>query len=488
MSTSFSTLKFVESNKYYSTWLDRDDEQVYLSSGPNPVRLVHLDEIEIEDLHFEWETLGWNEQRRFGSDFLTWAETKVTYPHEVREQFFICDDCSEVEHQEDSYCVNGDSLVCESCRDNNYYHCDSCEELKNTSNSTLGDDCVCDNCLNNCYSWCEDCDGYYHGDDSGDHEHGGCQCEAPGMNFLVPNNGNGVLANDTSTTVTLPSGVISDEGVRSVTNLLLREASRLGDEIDYMVDYNDPIRLPSQNMRHLAYRIEEVGPEWQTKDGNFTKRVSRFAYKNFKTKLSPQIISEIGNIGSAHSQSVDVTIQVTRDLNLSPEEFAHEESCWWQSYSSSRCALKNNGGFGLRSFEKGHYGDEVSGRAWVMPLKNGVLRSYGGREQASLVATTNTETPDAYVVFNGYGEINGYKCARIVAHMAGMTYRKIGLTAEPMYINGDSAYLIAPEEIAEDYTDGSLTLRVPEHNDLFQTERVEEIAALVASVKENAHV
>ena len=92
-------------------------------------------------------------------------------------------------------------------------------------------------------------------------------------------------------------------------------------------------------------------------------------------------------------------------------------------------------------------------------------------ESGDLVPTFNTETPDAYIVFNGYGELSGYAGARIVASMNGMTYRKIDFSAEPMYVNNASGYLVAPEEIAKDYTDGSITMYPDSHSNLYYNAR-----------------
>jgi hypothetical protein len=55
--------------------------------------------------------------------------------------------------------------------------------------------------------------------------------------------------------------------------------------------------------------------------------------------------------------------------------------------------------------------------------------------------------------------------------MAGLTYRKIGFGCGPMYINS-GGYLIAPEEIAQRYSeDRSLYLDVSTHASLYDRER-----------------
>jgi hypothetical protein len=157
-------------------------------------------------------------------------------------------------------------------------------------------------------------------------------------------------------------------------------------------------------------------------------------------------MSEVGTIARDHSKAAAFEVDVTRDLNRSPDYFYHDDSCWWGGMSESRCALKTNGGFGLRSLR----GQSVSGRAWVMPL-----RDCGG-----LVPTLDTETPDAFIVFNGYGDLAGYAPARIMAGMAGWTYKKIAFSCDPMYINA-GGYLVAPEHIIQDTA--NLRLSVPQH-------------------------
>jgi hypothetical protein len=158
---------------------------------------------------------------------------------------------------------------------------------------------------------------------------------------------------------------------------------------------------------------------------------------------------------------------------MSAAAFYHDDSCWWQGYSESRCALKTNGGFGLRTFDR--HGD-VTGRAWVMPLK---LSASGHLEP-----TFNTETPDAFTVFNGYGDLAGYTAPRIVGHMAGWTYRKIGFDASPMYVNA-GGYLVAPEEVAKKYdgTNNYLILRLSQHADLLKREQEQ---ALMKAAEEAA--
>jgi hypothetical protein len=391
------------------------------------------------DLDEEWARFAGYQRE----EFLQHLRDKVSDPDEVDEIEF-CDNCSDPVW-DTSRAGNGRD-ICESCWED-WYTCDHCDDRfpSDDMNSTLDEGYVCDSCLRRYYSFCDSCDGYYADEYSDDHDHNsgyGCECESPAMEFTVGNGGGEPLRNDTRVTIELTSGVISTEGLQAIRDYL-RDNVADGWAID----------------------LGALGDEWQTRTGNYAKRLSRYVYQQYQTKLTPEDLSAIGQIARNHSESVSVAIEVTRDLNMSPSDFYHDDSCWWAcngDYEESRCALKSNGGFALRSFN-GRYDGYVSGRAWVMPLKL--------NEDGKLRPTFNTRTPDAFVVFNGYGDLSGYAGPRVIAHMAGLTYRKIGFGCGPMYINS-GGYLIAPEEIAQRYSeDRSLYLDVSTHASLYDRER-----------------
>lgn len=358
----------------------------------------------------------------------------------------ICEHCSSLELDGGDLYTTSDGEVCESCRYEYYFSCEDCEDVHNDDERrwTLSERSICEGCCDYNYSYCESCEGYYN-HDYDDHSHD-CDCVAPAQTFVVRNDGEGMLANDTRAQVSLPVGSVDAEGILKIRRLLRQH------------------RLYSADVA-----LDAIGNEWQTKEGNLTKRLSRKTYNTSKEAIPAEVLSSVGTIAREHSTTASsFGVEVTRDLNQDPGEFAHSGSCWWGSEYESRCALKSNGGYALRSFRDNGYGDEVSGRAWVMPLK---------QVDGELMPTINTSSPDAFVVFNGYGELEGYAAARIVAHMAGMTYRKIGFDCGPMYVNS-GGYLIAPEEIATNYTDGHLSLDVDSHSHLYDR----ELSALAATV------
>lgn len=348
---------------------------------------------------------------------LTYQQDRI--PHNV----FFCFDCGNPEWVSNTIQASNTRRVCNSCR------------------------------ISNRYVYCEECDFWYRRVNYDSHMRNHTCCDSPtaAKTFQVKN-ADGVVSNGERFNVTLPAGEISDEGIGEIANIVRNR------------QYYTLIREEQTNWRLLSNSLAELGNKWQTKQGNYAKRLSSMAYKKYGLKLSSETMSSIGTTASNHSRGVDYIIDLSRDLNRSAGYFANSGSCWWGSYSRSRCLFKTHGGFGMRAMREGD--TSPYGRAWVLPLKK--------VESGALKPTFETLEPDAYVVFNGYGTLANYAPARVLAHMTGMTYRKIRFEFYSMYVNSDSGYLVAPEDIANSYTDGSLILNVPErvdrHSDLYTLE------------------
>lgn len=414
---------------------------------------VSADDLDLRDLWATHQTAQWLTRATRQAEFLTYLRG-ITREPETIDNVVFCADCGNPAWDDETCAARGDRdvRVCESCVSSSWSNCDRCEDQYRDSElqETLGGAEICPNCRDNYYSYCETCNGYHPSDDASEHDHdtySGC-CTSPQQNFTIRNDGYEPLANDTRVTVSLPSGTISPEGL-----------TEIGKYLQSWALYDPALGYHSYPLRSFSRDLKSLGNQWQTTTGNFAKRLSAHAYRAYKIKLDPEILSRVGTIAREHSQPVDIIIEVTRDLNQSAEYFYHEDSCWWGNYGESRCALKTNGGFGLRAFNSS---GNVSGRAWVLPL-----RSIG---HGTLCPTFDTVTPDAFVLFNEYGELGGYTASRVMAHMAGWTYRKIGFRCEPMYVNA-GGFLVAPEGIARQYADKSLTMSVPQHASLFADEQ-----------------
>lgn len=410
---------------------------------------------------YEWVSM-WTEDAGT-DDFQTWLSKRLVYPSQATDDVDVCAHCGDWDLRDDLCSVATGDVVCFSCRDSKYTFCEDCEEYvrdHDTSTIDSGYRTVCSGCLSN-YGWCDRCEEHYSHDNS-DHYHTDAStecCAAPAQEFrfgnLISEDPDIVevgVANDDTAEVTLPSGMITDEGLYLVANYL-RTIANNAEPGSWEGHGSHPAWL-------LSLGLAEIGNEWQRKDGNFTKRLSKAAYKNLSGyKIPPGDLAKIGDIARAHSSGSSLTVTVTRDLNMDAGEYAHEDSCWWESYSYSRCTLKNNGGLALRSFDSRGW---VTGRSWVIPLKK--------QEDGSLTSTFNTIDPVAYLVFNGYGELDGYTGARVVAAMTGLSYRKIVIGgASNMYINSGSGYIVSTEDIIAELN-GSLELDLDQHPGLYSHE------------------
>lgn len=446
-----------ESSLYSTEYGDLRVEDVYLKGGGLPQYLP------VGDLWEKFtEAVTWNVRFR---------EVTDTGRQQLFREYMLalgtldaigfCPSCDYPDWDDNLSTETEDGWCCDACISEEYTECPSCDRVFRTRNMerngarTLDERLVCENCIASYYSYCDWCSGYYNESDSDDHDHEeeegmGC-CDSPQTAFRV-RNGSELLTNDTRAEIGLPSR-ISPEGITQIRQLLMQHQEE------------------NPGYYHLSYRVrDELTPEWQTREGNFTKRLSKLAYQRYAIKLSPETMSQVGTIARDHSKASSLEVEVTRELNMSADEFGNSGSCWWGSYRESRCALKTNGGFGLRSFS-GHH---VTGRAWVMPLKAG---AYG------LEPTFDTESPDAFIVFNGYGDLSGYTPARIVAQMSGWTYAKVSFGCDPMYVNGSNGYLVAPEETIQKKATG-LRLSVEQHADLY----ARECRLALSNDKELAHV
>lgn len=366
------------------------------------------------------------------------------------ETIVRCNDCTSVvlEHEAEDY--HG-YPVCESCQED-YYLCDDCNVMIHRDDTYYLDGLdrtVCESCSCN-YYWCESCEYYSDGPCTECSE--GCECCPTQPRFRFPANGAGTVAQDERLTLTLPKGIISEAGIVAISKAVTDALPTAQAVVDARAAYygtsyanaGGPWSAWSvaedehdKAVRAVSKAIESIGHEWQGKRGNYPKRLSSALHK-LGVKLTPATISEVGNLARQYSDDQsEFYIEFTRDLNQSADYFYHEDSCWWQSYANSRCALKNWGGLAMRTFKNAESrSDCPSGRVFLFPLDE------------DFQPTQNAETAHAYMVFNAYGALGGYSSARIIAHLAGKTYRKVAfdLDIDNGYVNSSAGYLVCDSE------------------------------------------
>lgn len=372
----------------------------------------------------------------------------------IAAYYTTCDDCDDITPDGDITSVDGGyRKVCDDCLDSNYSACARCDEHVPSDDMRsvyAGDEYVCESCCDNHYHYCDYCD-YYVSDNDDDHHHGDNSsdcCESPhdAQTFVMPDG----TAQDEIIEVTLPDGDITGDGMYEIRNVIFREVP------------NDDYVLRDR----LITAVYNVGSQYVTKDGKFSKRIAKYLHRHWSTKASDDVLSKIGQAAQKASVGGTKRVAFTRQLNLSAEDFYHEGSCWWSEYSYSRCTLKSNGGLGMRTFSEEGY---VTGRAWVFPLRR--------REDGKLLPTFDTSGADAFVVFNGYGDLSEAAQGRaLAATVEGWVSRKVGFDPGNMYVNA-GGFLVGPADIVEGAGDYPVSFSLNLHSDLWASENIESKVA-----------
>ena len=103
-------------------------------------------------------------------------------------------------------------------------------------------------------------------------------------------------------------------------------------------------------------------------------------------------------------------------------------------------------------------GYDVTGRAWVFPLTLD--------ESKRFAPTFDTAHADAFVVFNGYGDLRETSQGRtLAATVPGWVSRRVSFDPGNMYVNA-GGFLVGPPETVSDVD--SLPFRLERHSDLYE--------------------
>lgn len=219
--------------------------------------------------------------------------------------------------------------------------------------------------------------------------------------------------------------------------------------------------------------LENVLPKdwswaWKVPRGKFAgtlpKRLQNLVYKAVGAKLSPEVVSQIGNIAAKNSQArTTFYFDFNNQFNWQRGDFGDSESCFFGGKVDTLQLLASVGAFAIRLFDAPE-GNGI-GRAWVLPWR-AVPRS--GIPPAGA-------NPDALLVFNGYGsfkheyqkveyqgvikqygEMQTLDYGRLLATWLGQSYQLIKLSVNGssdenalVFINneGRSAVMVGPMEV-----------------------------------------
>jgi hypothetical protein len=353
------------------------------------------------------------------------------------ERDFVCADCALKWY-----------IMCQDCRKRFHKHA----KLPNSGGKTLlhqvggygwlDEDCYVKAVANKQFFECDECKQTYHRNYRAQHVERGdyCQqcnppdastCKTAGkLDFEFPALCLEVKAikADEIVAVSIGGGTIGQTGLIEIGSLILRKTGNK--------TYGGGLNITNE----LYGSNPEIGAEFQTKEGNFTKRLARYLLVNRSMKLNEEFMNEIGQMAQKYvSKPRDLRISITRDLNQPARRFANDGSCWWGGYYHTRCAFKGIGGMALRTFDaKG----KVTGRAWLVALDKNL-------------APTLELPSEAYGVFNSYGaEFDNMAAGRLVAQLTGRSYKAVGMGYEGansrrLYVNGARGVLIAEQSICD---------------------------------------
>lgn len=172
--------------------------------------------------------------------------------------------------------------------------------------------------------------------------------------------------------------------------------------------------INSQSSPQLAPLPSDWCYDWCVKGkgvyvGTFPKRVAKFQYTKYSTKLTSAQMAELGTLANRHCvKQSDYWIDFTQDFDWEPGDFGEDpESCYWKSKDEARTEiLPGLNSWAFRFYEKRDYSNfsgshyEGMARCWAVPFRR------------------------TFVLFNAYG-MELTQMARIASSMWDCYYKKL---------------------------------------------------------------
>lgn len=497
--TPVPPFRFVEAREGHSRYDDRNGEPCYFANrtfntGPTfsyygPVAGRGVNELTL-DMALEAGEV----------DGLSLEETRALVSVQWRDDIVQCAKCDSVTSSSDVTTVDGVLWCDETCMAENATEtCTRCEETVSVFYGVGSrDDYACDSCSANHTHYCDQCEAtvWSDSDHHENHEDEDCKCEAPHQNFSIAGSDSVRYENDTIYDVVMAGGTVREDGFEAIRGLVF----------DWYVNSPGKDTINDNLRPQVLNAVDRMNATYKNGDGVFAKRLRSAVYKRTKqyvehnpgmygtepVSIRDDLLSKIGVLAREYSSDFNQRVSITRDLNQSADDFGHEGSCWWTEYARSRCIFKANAGFGLRTWEEKPWGEEVTGRVWVIPCVVRRNRDFGGH----LLHPTHGDA-EAYVVFNGYGALEENAGPQALAAMTGMSVsaKRYPFGPEGMYVNSDSR-IVAPADVLA-LNNLRTPWDLPAHGTLTEAEPDAEVdveaeagaaavsAALTASIIEN---
>lgn len=213
-------------------------------------------------------------------------------------------------------------------------------------------------------------------------------------------------------TLELPQDSISEEGIRAINKYLSQV-------------YPERYQELRGNLGDFEVWLNRDWPrDWIVGKGpyagTFPKRVSNWLFKERNIKTSADVVSQIGNLFSQHSNKHGTFyFDFTRRFRWRAGDFGDGGSCYWGGNGAARNMLEHYNCLAIR-FYTSTTSDRGIGRAWIARLVS----------QSDVVTESRAKRPprdEVLLLFNGYGEYETIRIARILATFLGVSYKAVGI-------------------------------------------------------------
>ncbi len=252
--------------------------------------------------------------------------------------------------------------------------------------------------------------------------------------------------------VVIPEGSIEESGIDQIKDCLYSALDNFRDQIFFQFE---------------EILSRDIGLSWKSKLGTFPKRLSRYLYKNHQLKLSPEVMSKIGNIARENSIiNEKYKIDFVDKFNWDDGDFGDDGSCFWSDHSETKDYMEESEDFAAIRFfddncEDGGCNGCGKARSWIYGNGGGF-----------------------YIIFNAYG-YGLLRQTRIMAYNLGLSYKKItlknnGEDSGKLFINNGNGYIIGEQEKISEIN--SFDFRVDE---ICDTKKCDECGDTIYEGEEN---